>query len=455
MATAPGPGIGIGIDVGTSSVSFAAWGPEGPEAELTLPNDSPLASGAGAAEQDPERILSIVLEGLAELVRGLGRAPASLCCTGQMHGLLLVGESLEPLTPLLTWQDRRAAALARELDGRLEDRGSGSWMRRGCRLHPGYGGATLVWLRSRGLPPRSHRACAISDWVAARLCGRLATDPSNAASWGIYNLGAASWDGEAVELLELGGELLPPVLEPGAPLGEVGRGLPAAGALVRCGLGDNQASVLAATSEVGLDGTVVANIGTGSQVSVAAPEDAELGAGLSAGLEVRPLLPGRLLCVGASLAGGAAYALLNRFFAEARNGADGGTSEELYELMEAWARSAPPGCDGLECDPSFLGERRGEGLTGSLRGLSALTLSPAHLCRAVLEGMARRLRDLSASTGLPWSRLVGSGNAVRRSAVLREALAVAFGTPLVLSSCPEEAAAGAAMLAVRGASGFR
>ena len=50
--------------------------------------------------------------------------------------------------------------------------------------------------------------------------------------------------------------------------------------------------------------------------------------------------------------------------------------------MDAWAAQAPPGCDGLVCEPTFYGERgRGE-LAGSLRGITALNLSPGHLCRA-------------------------------------------------------------------------
>jgi sugar (pentulose or hexulose) kinase len=60
--------------------------------------------------------------------------------------------------------------------------------------------------------------------------------------------------------------------------------------------------------------------------------------------------------------------------------------------------------------------------------------------------MAMRLHELYTATGLHRSRLVGSGNAVRKGEVLREVLSAVFGMPLGVSAHVEEAAAGAAIL---------
>ena len=451
-------GLTIGIDVGTSSVAVAAWdaGARRVETAVTVENDAALTAGADRFEQDPRRIWSAVSHALQSVAAAVGGRADAVSCTGQMHGVLLVDDRLDPVSPLVTWQDRRSAKQAVEGNAAL-DRGDPRGPRgRGCRLPPGYGAATLSWLQANGgLPAGARWACTIADWTAARLCGRLGTDPSNAAAWGIASVSLRDWDREAIRILGLPEAILPPVREPGSLLGHADLGALGSRVPVACGLGDNQASVFAAVSANVLaalrgaseDDCCVANVGTGSQLSMVAAGGTALDEAWGPGLEVRPYLDGRSLCVGASLNGGAAYALLRRLVSELRGQAS--VDEDLYEVMERWAGAVPPGCDGLVCEPAFFGERGREGLSGSFAGISAANLTPGHLCRAVLEGMARTLHGFSIAVGIPAGTLVGSGNAVRKSALFRTILASTFGIPLEVSPYTEEAAVGAALVAAR------
>ena len=165
---------------------------------------------------------------------------------------------------------RTALGVAREAVAGLGGR------RKGCRIRHGYGAATLVWLVRRGARREAAAgACTAAGWVAARLTGgRPATDPTFAASWGIYDLVRGSWNEAFVDRLGLPARLLPPVRPAGEALGglsgEAARatGLPA-GLPVFNPVGDTQASFLGSVPEVA--GTALVNLGTGGQVCWAVP----------------------------------------------------------------------------------------------------------------------------------------------------------------------------------------
>jgi sugar (pentulose or hexulose) kinase len=122
-------------------------------------------------------------------------------------------------------------------------------------------------------------------------------------------------------------------------------------------------------------------------------------------------------------------------------------SKEVDRLLE----SAPPGCDGLQCQP-FLTAFAPSGLVPNSRGrLSGLQLShgPAHVVRAVLEGLAFELRrhlDLLSKAGMPIKRLV-MGGAVAASRVSPQILSDITGLPLECAGGGEGSPLGAAILA--------
>ncbi len=85
----------------------------------------------------------------------------------------------------------------------------------------------------------------LGDWVATRLCGAFATDPSLGSSSGMFDLAKRDWSAEIVSLCGLDPAIFPQVGEPGTVIGEV---LPAvaeqtglrAGTPVVLGGGDTQ-----------------------------------------------------------------------------------------------------------------------------------------------------------------------------------------------------------------------
>ena len=79
--------------------------------------------------------------------------------------------------------------------------------------------------------------------------------------------------------------------------------------------------------------------------------------------------------------------------------------------------------------------------------------APVHLMHSFMNGMAQELygmyRSFLDAGGTAPKKIIGSGNGLRKNVHLCRAFEAVFGCPLILSSCEEEAAAGAAMYAAR------
>ncbi|HHX45651.1 MAG TPA: hypothetical protein GX714_16970 [Chloroflexi bacterium] len=461
-------GAFIGLDVGTTSVSAVALDMEAarPLATVSLPHGAGRAGAApGRAELDLDALWGAAQEALGAVAARASGAGSigGVGVTGQMHGLALVRPDGTPLAPAITWQDQRATE--RDATGKSylqrfteEAGGAAAFVRMGALPATGYLGPSLYWLRRHGrLPPPPAIACLIPDAIVARLTqSPPVTDPTNAASTGLFDVLSGTWDRDVLRRLALPPEPLAPVRASGEAAGTLAEGvarrvgLPA-GMPVSVAIGDNQASYIGSVREA--TDTVLVNIGTGAQASVLTDAFAHV-----PGIEARPFPGGRYLLVGAGLYGGASYALLRGLFQRIGE-AFWGTGEDaaLYERMNALAARVPPGSDGLRCTPLFAGTRTDPEVRGSFQGMSIDNMTPGHLARALLEGIAEQLAalyDTMRRLAGPRANLVGAGNAVERNALLARILATRFGLPLHLPALGEPAAVGAALVAATTAGAF-
>jgi len=126
----------------------------------------------------------------------------------------------------------------------------------------------------------------------------------------------------------------------------------------------------------------------------------------------------------------------------------------IERLLEA-AAAVPAGAEGLLFLPYLAGERSPRvdpHARGAFIGLND-THGPAHLTRAVVDGIALAIADVAETMGhhLAGRRFTIGGGAAR-SPVVRQAIANALGTPLAYRQDGSDSAAGAAMIAahVRG-----
>ncbi|MCP4643598.1 MAG: hypothetical protein GY851_24330 [bacterium] len=461
-------GLHIGIDVGTTSISGVAIDTDRCEtlAQAVAPNSAEVTSSSdrslGRSEWDMDAMTAGAIALVADLARQIPALHvAGVGVTGQMHGMVLVGSDQAACTPFVGWQDARC--LEQASDGRtyLEGMtaiGGSLFAASGCRPATGYMASTLFWLSRNDAMPSDATACFAPDYVVGQLTGAgIATDPTNAASAGVYDVRADRWNADLIYALGLEDRWFPEMRTScsragglsGKVAGETGltQGIPVS---VACG--DNQASFAGSVAKS--TDSVLVNVGTGGQVS-AYTEDAVS----SDILDLRPFLQGGFLLVGSELSGGRSYQVLRDFMSRVGAQVFGlSDTPDVYERLNDLAAAVPPGVDGLRCDPVFAGSRLEPNARAEWHGMDDANFTPGHMARALLEGLADRfhaLYDEMLRAGAPSRRyLVGSGNGVRHNPLLRDILAARFHMPVDVARHTEEAATGAALCAAVAAGEF-
>lgn len=406
---------------------------------FTVPNRFSVSlSESDLSMQDAEGIFGALMSLLSRILERY----KSICViglTGQMHGVLYVDRSGNVLSPLFTWQDKRAERVFKDGEtyvGRAE---------RLTEMHlpSGYGLVTHYYNReNRLVPTGAYRILTIMDYAVLRLTGNteVPMHASNAASLGLFDVERNVFHTDKLEKLFPTDEtlLLPRVTGELEICGHY-QGIPVAVAI-----GDNQASFLGSVKNP--NESILLNIGTGSQISALGAYRPSSGA-----FECRPLIGTRRLLCGSALCGGAAYALLERFFRDyiAACGLPNCPATSQYEALNRLADTAyhsgkPP----LTVDTRFTGSRTDPAVRGAVLGIEPENFTPASLVLGVLFGICRELYALLPSDVCKTKKtLIASGNAVQKISVLREIMSEVFALPVSLSATKEEAAVGAALCA--------
>src|SRR5690606_5874801 len=170
-------------------------------------------------------------------------------------------------------------------------------------------------------------------------------------------------------------------------------------------------------------------------------------------LEARPYPGGRVLHVGASLAGGKAMELLASLAADILRAADPARDwqEAAFTLLERVPDHVPD--PPLKVDTRFAGARTAPGARGAIGGITLGNLTWGHLVHGFAQGIVDELYALWTASGAgtmtekSLTHVVGGGNALRRSRILRARLAATFQRPVYVPEHREEAAVGAALYA--------
>lgn len=439
--------LAMGIDMGTTTISMIIM--EGDSGKIigsrTIAHHGFIEGHIPEAKiQDAEKMVQLVLENASQMAMEYGKVQC-IGLTGQMHGMLYVDCDGNAVSPLYIWQDGCGNLLTE--DGRsyaevLRETGGAA--------STGFGLVSHYYLQKNNrIPKEAVKMVTICDYLGMKLCGRkepvIAKDM--AASWGCFDLKKGEFLVEEMKNIGVDISYLPELISEhdimGYTIMEEMKEVP-----VIVSLGDNQASVLGSVQD--LCDTLLINIGTGSQVSMGTTQYQEC----NGSIELRPCIGETSLMVGAGLCGGRAYAMLENFYREVCD-----TEESMYEKMEAQARRfmEDMGMDAAwKVKTTFSGTRSKPEEKGSIWGIGIENFHPGAMTLGMLTGMLEELYEMylqmCEKTGKKATRLVGSGNGIRKNTLLQELAEQLFGMPLLIPVCQEEAAYGAALhaLAVSG-----
>ena len=427
----------LGLDLGTTSVSAAVIDLETGDVLKTrsLPHHAEImADVPGAHTQDPDLLVARA-QGLITSLTPFGPF-SGIGVTGQMHGIVYVDAGGRAVSPLYTWLDRQA-----------EKTQGKSYLEHfqnavGESVPVGYGAVThFTQARSGRIPKTAASLCTAPDYLVMRLCGLThpVTDPTLAHSLGLFSLEQLSFKDKLWKELGPNPVKLPTVNIYGGVAGKY-EGTP-----VVTALGDNQASFIGSVGDP--EHSVLVTLGTSGQVSRVTDDLKYAG-----GLETRPFPGNRFLLVGASLTGGKALEMLAKLIDEIAYKLTGEHLTDPYRWLEPNPETlrAPY----LEVNTRFAGSRssvsgKNSAKTGSIRNITPDNFTLEHLVYGFAQGVVDELYGFWQN-GLKTasiSNMVGSGNVLRRSLLMRERLQETFSLPLTLTPHREEAAVGAALYA--------
>jgi glycerol kinase len=433
----------LGIDEGTSAVKAVLYDADlrtVAEARRSKPLSYPRP---GWVEQDPEAVLTAVVEAVAEVIE---QAPGTIDACGLDHQgesvLAWDAETGSPLTPVVTWQDKRSQEILDRIDaaGRAEE----VMERSGLPLDPYFSAGKIAWLLereeavARSLGAGTLRIGTVDSFLCDRLGAEYATDPSTASR---TQLGALHWNPKLLEIFGVPDSVLPSIRDTTGELGTLRHPSWAVELPLRARCVDQQAALAGAGCV--RPGLVKATYGTGVFVLAHAGDR-------------RPSPGGGLFPTIAWRAGGRLEWAI-----------DGGVFT-AGALLEWLARDL-----GLGADPAALAEAAG-GLedAGGVRVLPALAgvgapwwkpdaraviagltagSRPAHVARAALEAIAWRVADIVEAVrhSVPVHVLRVDGGLTRDPTLLQ--LQADSAGVTVQRGAVDATAAGAAALAAVGA----
>ncbi|MDE1187389.1 MAG: FGGY-family carbohydrate kinase [Pantoea sp.] len=440
----------LAIDEGTTNAKAIAVDRSGTvvargSQPLTLAHPQP-----GLAEQDPLAIWQAVKQAVTDCLAQCGGAPVAAVAISNQRESVLIWQRRDgqPLTPLVSWQDRRSESFCRDL--RQAGKAARITGLTGLAVDPMFPAAKLTGMLAT-LPDGLARAQAgelcigtVDSWLSWQLTGGecFVTDHANAARTQLYSLHAGDWDDELLALFHIPRAALPQIVPSASAQGVVTLGdIPglAPGTPLLARIGDSHAALQAQRN--GSEEVVKATYGTGSSLmmSMATPLLTENGLSTTVAWHDGTL---RFAFEGNITHTGSGAAWLGRMI---------GVSDprELTRM----AQSTPdnqgvyfvPALSGLGAPWWDLKAR------GMLCGLTDAA-TPEVLARVALESITFQIADvffaMEQASGVQLATLCVDGSATENS-WLMQLQADVLQRPLHRAPTPEVSALGAALLAGR------
>ena len=431
------PELLLAIDVGTTTARAAVFTPGGVLEGLAA---TPLASYAprpGWVEQDAARVWRATRGVIAGALARAGRAAGDLAAIGvtTQRTSIVVWDKVTgaPLSPLVIWSDLRGAERAREL------------LAAGFYLAPQQAAAKLESVLAGVAAPRDRVAWGnIDSFLIFKLSGGVvhATDPSQAWPTGYLGLATLGWNRALIAHQGLDEAMFPQLVDTWGAMGMTAPKVFGAATPIAADVADQQSALIAhgvaaGTAKVTYGTAAALDVSTGAEFIFKSPTAPPFVLSHSAG-ETRFCLEGMVLSAGAALdwlRGACRLGDHARFEALAASVADTAGAAFLPALNGLGAPHGDPG-------------RRASltGLTGSI--------TPAHIARAALEGVAFRVREIVdhvfGLTDFPPPEVLGVDGGLTANETFLQVQADLLGRPVRRHAMLDATAAGAALCAGRG-----
>ncbi len=421
----------IGLDIGSTNVKGVLVSSAGEivgNASKRFEYDSPKPAYVQiGAEKFAENCLAVIAE-LAKAcpdggkITGISQVSAS-------GNLLLLGESYAPITPIYNWQDKRVTDEVDQVLGTDFDY-QGYYEKIGWRLGKAFPLAQLCFIKVHEpeLLERTSCVCMSTEYLNFLLTGKFGISPSAGTPFYLIDQTTKAYVKEILEVFGIDEDMVPPVMNTGAELGEVTPemcaklGLPV-GVKVYCGTFDHPGGAI--SSGVTEEGSMLLSCGT-SWVAFIPINDR--GIAIKNKFLCDPFLSDRggpwgSMCSIASI-GNVVNELVSKYV--------GG-----YDALTELACASQNGSGGLVIDPN------------DICAPEILTYSKENIAYAIMEMPARLLREkleVFLSSGVKFDKVYMAGGPTKSEIWIKIAERI-LGMSVTISNAEFSGAVGASMIA--------
>lgn len=438
----------IGIDLGTSAVKLLMMDERGAIRKIVsreYPIDYPHP---GWSEQNPEDWFAAAMDGLKELAAASGgERIGGISFGGQMHGLVILDEDDRVIRPAILWNDGRTGEETEYLNQVIGKERLSEYTAN--IAFAGFTAPKLLWLRKQE-PENFARIKKImlpKDYLAYRLTGVHATDPSDASGMLLFDVKHRRWSAPMLDICGIREEQMPTVKESyeiigtlRAEIGEMlGIGYPVK---VAAGAGDNAAAAVG-TGTVG-EGKCNISLGTSGTIFISSDT---FQVDSHNALHAFAHADGRYHLMGCMLSA----ASCNKWWMDGILGT--GEYQREQENIQRLGENQ------VYFLPYLMGERSPHNDPAARGMFIGMTMDTTRkdMTQAVLEGVAFALRDsleVARKLGISVisSKICGGG---ARSALWKTIIANSLNLRLDVVACEEGPSYGGAILAAVGCGEYR
>lgn len=443
----------IGIDLGTSAVKVLLMNQNG-EVCMDISKSYPLINEkSGYSEQNPSHWVEKTKEALSELVTQFSDNVDNIegiSFSGQMHGLVLLGENHEVLRPAILWNDTRTTKQCAEIYELV-----GKEKLLSITKNPALEGFTLpklLWVKEheRHIFKKASVFMLPKDYLRYQMTGKIHSEYSDAAGTLLLNVSEKKWSYEICELTGIDYSLCPPLIESHDCVGTITASFAKETGLsqqtkVFAGGADNACGAIGAG--ILSEGKTLCSVGTsGVILSYEENKDRDFQG------KVHYFNHGKenvFYTMGVTLAAGYSLSWFKDVFAE----------NEDFEDLLAGVGEIPIGANGLIFTPYLVGERTPYA-DSVIRG-SFIGMDGAHtrkdFIRSVLEGITFSLYEtihIFRENGKTIDEIISIGGGAKNEEWLQMQADI-FNANIVKLSSEQGPGVGAAMLAAVGSGWFK
>lgn len=447
----------LSVDIGTTGCKTIVFDKNGKDISEGYEEYESIYLSPTWIDHDPQTWLDAARNTIKMALENLNFDPEQIeavSVTSQRATFTPVNKNGKPLANAMLWQDKRAVKEAKYIEEKIGN--DYIYEQTGVNIDPYFTLPKLMWFRDNKSEKyeKMYKFLPVDSLIINYLTGEFVMDWTQASRTMLFDLDNFKWDYELAEKMEIDPAKLPETIEPGEIAGNLKNdiaeklGLPEDIPVIAAG-GDQQCAA------VGLgiikSDLVEANTGTGSFVLAhsdqAVRDDKK-----------------RVICSASAVAGkwvmeagifttGSVY----RWFRDNFGGVEIDTGKKLgmdpYEIMNAEAKEAPAGSNGLLLIPHFAASGApywNPEANGVLYGL-ALGHDRTDVVRSFLEGIAleinKNIEIIEELIGDPQEVRVSGG--ATKSPLFNQIQADVYNKPVIKTNYKESSALGAAILAAR------